>query len=93
MSDDFRNAVKSFFTLPGFVAVAIFTIYGTSMIMLLFRPMPMTETAGTVLTGMIGVLTGAVVTIVTFYFGSSKSSQEKDETIKAMTTGDGKDGH
>lgn len=40
----------------------------------------------------VGVIEGAVVTIVAFYFGSSKSSQDKDKILKDDTTERLKDG-
>ncbi len=33
---------------------------------------------------LIGAISGSVTTIVAFYFGSSKSSQTKDETIQEI---------
>jgi hypothetical protein len=35
----------------------------------------------------IGILGGAMTTVIAFFYGSSKSSQTKDETIKSMVSG------
>ncbi len=73
-----------YLTLQGFVVAAVFIVYAISIGMLLFRPMPMDGQAGTLLTTMMGALTGSVVTIVSYYFGSSKGSSEKDQTINTI---------
>lgn len=36
----------------------------------------------------VGLLGGSMTTIIAFFFGSSKSSQSKDDTIKSMVSGD-----
>lgn len=36
----------------------------------------------------VGLLGGSMTTIIAFFFGSSKSSQAKDDTIKSMVSGD-----
>ena len=56
--------------------------------MLLFVPMPLTEAAGTLLTAMVGMLVTKIGTMVDFYFGSSKSAKEKDETIANLAKPD-----
>lgn len=70
--------------LQMFVAVSLIGLYVMTVIMLLTVPMPITDSAGTLLTAMIGLLTGKVATIVDFYFGTSKSSAAKDEAAKTQ---------
>jgi hypothetical protein len=41
-----------------------------------------------VLVAMVGTMGGAVMTILTFYFGSSRSSQAKDAVLGRVATGD-----
>ena len=82
--------ISRWINLPAFIVVSVFAIYATAMGMLIFSPMPMTESAGTLLTSMIGVLTGSVVTIVSFYFGSSKGSAGKDQVIQDLVNKEGK---
>lgn len=68
--------------LRAFVAVASILLFGVIIAMLLFRPMPMTEAAGALLTALVGVVATKYSTIVDFYFGSNKDSKDKDETIR-----------
>ena len=83
------SKIAPFFTLQGFVVASVFIVYAISIGMLLFRPMPMDGQAGTLLTTMMGALTGSVVTIVSYYFGSSKSSSDKDQTIQTIVKKEG----
>ena len=98
MADDdttMRGRFGSLFSLQGFVVVSILSIFAMAVGMLMFKPMPLTDAAGTLLTSTLGALTGAVVSIVSFYFGSSSSSRGKDETIAKIAVDnkpvDGKD--
>ena len=77
--------MKDWLDLRAFVAVAMMLIFGSVTGLLLLRPMPMTEQAGSVLLTIIGMLIGKVGTIVDFYFGSNKDSKDKDATIAAQT--------
>lgn len=70
--------------LQTFVVLVILPLYAFVVIMLLMKPMPITGEAGTLLTALTGLLTGKVATIVDFYFGTSKSSANKDEAAKTQ---------
>ncbi len=69
--------------LPGFVVMSLIGIFALVIVMLLTKPMPLSEAAGTLLVALIGMLSTKISTIVDFYFGSNKSSKEKDATILA----------
>lgn len=77
-----RLAPKEF--LPGFVVISLISIFAVVIGMLLVKPMPLSEAAGTLLVALIGMLSTKISTIVDFYFGSNKSSKEKDATILAQ---------
>lgn len=64
--------------LPAFIVVSLFMIFAVVIGMLLVRPMPLTEAAGTLLTALVGMLSTKISTIVDFYFGSNKASKDKD---------------
>ncbi len=68
--------------IPTMIVSSLLVIFGFVIAMLMLAPMPMTESAGTLVTAMIGMLTASISMIVSFYFGSSKSSQAKDETTR-----------
>lgn len=72
------------------VACSVISLFIITMMLLLLRPMPLTEAAGTLLTAMVGLLVAKVSTIVDFHFGTSKSSSLKDEaaTTQAKTISD-----
>lgn len=70
--------------LRSFVAIWMLGIFALVVAMLLFRPMPMTEQAGTLLLTIIGVIVAKVSSIVDFFFGSTKDSKEKDDTIRSQ---------
>lgn len=60
------------------VLLCVFAVFG----ILLFHPVPKeNEAAVNIMIGFAGGWAGAVIT---FYFGSSKSSQDKDDTISAI---------
>ena len=70
--------------LQAYVAVTIISLYAIVVIVLLLMPMPITESAGTLLTALVGLLTGKVATIVDFYYGTSRTSALKDEAAKVQ---------
>lgn len=56
------------------VVATLMGLFVTAVMVLLVRPVTITGEAGTLLTALLGVLTGKVATIVDFYFGTSKQS-------------------
>jgi len=69
------------------IAGTMLLLFGAALFMLLFMPMPLTEAAGTLLTAMVGMLVAKIGTMVDFYFGSSATSKQKDDTIQKLTSG------
>jgi hypothetical protein len=68
----------------GFLAVAIISIMSGVLLILLLRPVTLTDTAGGMLTTIVGVLLASLKDVFAFYFNSSSSSKTKDETISNM---------
>lgn len=67
--------------LPGLIAMLLIAIFAFVMVMLMWFPMPMSEAAGTLATALVSALVTNIGMIVSYYFGSSKNSKEKDATI------------
>lgn len=66
------------------IAMSLIAIMGFSIVMLFLRPMPMTDAAGTLAVALVTAVTTNVGVIVGFFFGSSKTSREKDEMATAQ---------
>jgi hypothetical protein len=56
--------------------------FGVVIYSLAFREIP--EANREVFVHMLGILEGVIVTIVTYYYGSSSGSKAKSETIKEL---------
>lgn len=67
----------------GFLAIAIIALIGTIIIVLMIHPITMDDKISGMLTMLIGVLTACLKDVYSYFFGSSKGSSLKDETIKA----------
>lgn len=70
----------------GFLSVAIILLISVIVLILLLRPIQMDESVRGVLMTVIGVLVAALKDVYSFFFGSSKGSSAKDETIAAIST-------
>lgn len=81
-----NNSNKPWFwpDTQGFLAVAIITIMSAIVMILLLKTVQMTDTVQGVLLTIIGVLAKTLTDVYAYYFNSSVSSRNKDETIKAM---------
>lgn len=62
------------------VGVSMIVLFGLIVYALAFRQIP--EANREVFVHMLGILEGVVVTIVTYYYGSSSGSKAKSETIE-----------
>lgn len=67
-------------SLVGFTVMGIFFILVNALIV---REMPLGNRE--IVIHILGIIEGAVMTIVNFYYGSSKGSQKKTDTIDKMT--------
>lgn len=79
------NSTKPFW-LPdtqGFLAIAIITLIGGIVFVMLFHHTDMDQLSQGVLMTMIGVLVGALKDVYSYYFSSSVSSKAKDATIQS----------
>lgn len=59
----------------------------TAVFLWMFLPPHGSESQVAVLNTLVGVLGGFAGTVVTFYFGNSRSNANKDETIKQIALG------
>lgn len=67
------------------VTLGFFTIIGVWM----FYPPKGDGVALAVLNTLTGTMGGAFISVISYFFGSSSGSKDKDETIKQMKTGTG----
>lgn len=65
----------------GFLAIAIILLIACIVLMLLMKPITIDERTAGVLMVVIGVLTGCLKDVYSFFFGSSKGSSEKTEAL------------
>lgn len=70
----------------GFLAVAIIFLISVIVLILLLHPPQMDDGTRGVLMTVIGVLIAALKDVYSFFFGSSKGSAVKDETINKIAT-------
>ena len=68
------------YVLGAIIALGFFVILG----LMVYKPVP--DSNSTLLNVMLGVLGGAFTTIVSYFYGSSKGSQEKTELLKNGNT-------
>lgn len=67
-------------TLVGFTVMGIFFVLVNAVIV---KGVP--EANREIVIHILGIIEGAVLTVVNFYYGSSKGSQKKMDTINKMT--------
>lgn len=65
----------------GFLAIAILTLVGTVVLLLLLHPVTLDDKVAAVLNVALGVLLGNLKDVYSFFFGSSKGSEKKDDAI------------
>lgn len=74
-------------SLPGaatILAVGSLFLIGLALILLFFVNVPTSN--ATIVAGIVGYIAGWVSAAVSFFFGSSKSSEDKNKTIGDMAT-------
>lgn len=71
----------------GSLAIAIIGLVGAIVLLLLLHPITLDDKTTSVLTVVIGVLVSSLKDVYSFYFGSSKGSAAKDETINKIASG------
>jgi hypothetical protein len=69
-----------------FIALLIILLFGGVFGLLLLRPITLSEGTSALVNMAFGFLGAAFGAVVTFYFGSSASSQKKDDTISQMVS-------
>ena len=65
----------------GFLAIAILVLVGAVVFILLLKPMTLDDKIAAVLNVALGVLLGNLKDVYSFFFGSSKGSEKKDDAI------------
>lgn len=65
----------------GFLAIAIIGLIAIVVLILLIHPPMMDERTSGVLMTLIGVLIGCLKDVYSFFFGSSKGSEKKDDAM------------
>lgn len=63
-----------------FVGIAMIMLFGFMVYAIIYVPLP--ESAKEIIIHVLGIMEGAVMGIVMYYYGSSKGSQDKQEIIK-----------
>ncbi len=65
----------------GFLAIAILVLVGAIVFILLLHQSSMDDKTSAVLTTVIGMLIANLKDVYSFFFGSSKGSSDKDQTL------------
>ena len=65
----------------GFLAIAILSLVGTIVLILLLHPTQLDDKIAAVLNVALGVLLGNLKDVYSFFFGSSKGSEKKDDAL------------
>ncbi len=66
-----------------FVGLSVIAIFGTQALYMLKYEIP--EANKEIVHFMLGTMDGSLLTIIAYYFGSSKGSQEKQRTLDKIT--------
>ena len=66
------------------VCTLVVFMFGTALVMFILRPLKLDAEVATVINMMIGALSAEFSGVVRYYIGTSKSSSDKDDTIKAV---------
>lgn len=69
----------------GFLAIAIIALFAGTLLLLLFGRAPTDDKIMTALTLLLGVLANEIKEVYGYFFGSSASSANKDETQMRLT--------
>lgn len=73
-----------FLTVPFVLMVIVSTMFGAMLVVMAFHDVPAANKD--MLNTLLGLLGAGFSGIVGYYFGSSSSSREKDQTISALST-------
>ena len=84
MADEPRPMSTKPFWMPdtqGFLAIAIVSLIGSVLVLLLTKPITLDDKTTGLLQVMLGILLGSFKDVYSFFFGSSKGSEKKDDAI------------
>jgi len=65
----------------GFLAIAIVSLIGAVLVLLLTKPITLDDKTTGLLQVMLGILLGSFKDVYSFFFGSSKGSEKKDDAL------------
>ena len=65
----------------GFLAIAIVSLIGAVLVLLLSKPITLDDKTTGLLQVMLGILLGSFKDVYSFFFGSSKGSEKKDDAL------------
>lgn len=82
MKELFQEYLKKVDLMKTVTGLIILLIFSVLVYNLITRELP--ERNREVVVHVLGIIEGAVMAIVTFYYGSSKGSQEKQNIIESM---------
>jgi hypothetical protein len=66
------------------VCTLVVFLFGVALTLFILRPLKLDAEVTTLLNIMVGVLAAEFSGVVRYYIGSSRSSSDKDETIKSV---------
>lgn len=72
------------FTGPNIVSVLVTAGFFATVFMFFIKPLPLSSDAWTALSILLGTMASQFANVVMYQIGSTRSSKEKDETIKAQ---------
>lgn len=69
------------------VCTLVVFLFGMALALFILRPLKLDSEVTTLINIMIGALSAEFSGVVRYYIGSSRSSSDKDDTIKAVVEG------
>lgn len=83
MKELFKEYLSKIDMMKTITGLAILAIFGIMILFLITKELP--EANREAVIHVLGIIEGAVMAIVSFYYGSSKGSQKKQEIIENIT--------
>jgi len=83
MKEIFQKYLEKVDMMKTITGISVIVIFGTMVLFLITKDLP--EHNREAVIHVLGIIEGAVMAIVSFYYGSSKGSQKKEEIIQNMS--------
>lgn len=71
---------------PTIVSVLVVLMFAAAILLMMVRPSAMSSDQFNILNVLLGALSAAFATVVSYWLGSSSGSKEKDTTISTMSS-------